>query len=207
MKAPRPPLLVAIVGGSGSGKTWLARRLEKLLAPGAVRFSQDDFYRDLTHLTMAQRVRVNFDHPHAIEWAALEAVLRDFRAGRPTPLPRYDFATHCRLPNSRMLRPRPVVLVDGLWLLRRPAIRRLFSWRIFIQCPSLLRLERRILRDTTERGRTRHSVVEQFRRHVAPMHDRFVEPQARWADCELESPVSPRAARQIAGELRKLAKK
>jgi uridine kinase len=195
------PLLIAIVGGSGAGKTWLASRLEKALAPRVARISQDDFYRDLSHLPMHQRVRVNFDHPRAIDWAALETELRELQAGRPARLPRYDFSSHCRRADTRLLRPKPIVLVEGLWLLRRPSLRKLFARRLFVECPSELCLKRRIRRDTTERGRTRASVVEQFHRHVGPMFERFVIPQTRWADTVLPSPISAARLRTLLADL------
>ena len=198
-------ILIAIVGGSGAGKTWLASHLDKLLAPRVARISQDDFYRDLSHLPMPRRTRVNFDHPRSIDWAALERVLRDCRGGRPARLPCYDFSIHCRRADTRLLRPKPIVLVEGLWLLRQPAIRKLFARRIFIECPSELCLARRIRRDTTERGRTRESVVEQFHRHVAPMYDRFVAPQMRCADLILNSPINSASVRSLTADLRALA--
>src|SRR5512140_3253218 len=90
------PLLVAIVGGSGSGKTWLARRLQRRLAPEAARVSLDDFYRDRSRLSPARRARLNFDHPRSIDWAEFERVLGRLSAGRSARVPRYDFRTHCR---------------------------------------------------------------------------------------------------------------
>ncbi len=200
----KPPVLVALVGGSGAGKTWLARRLEHALSPHAAYLSLDDFYRDLSHLTFAQRERVNFDHPRAIDWDCLERVLLDCLAGRPTHIPRYDFATHTRRLDAESWQPQPLVLLDGLWLLRRPAIRRLFARKIFVDCPRALRLTRRIQRDTKERGRSRRSVEQQFREDVAPMHTRFVAPQSRWADLILDSPIDPASVRRLTADLRTL---
>lgn len=198
-----PARLVAIVGGSGSGKTWLAEHLCHALGSDATRLSLDDFYRDLSHLAPARRERVNFDHPRAIDWAALEEVLRTCRPGRPARIPRYNFATHCRM-GQETWRPARLVLLDGLWLLRRSALRRLFARRIFVEAPAALRLRRRIERDVEERGRKRASVVKQFREDVAPMHERFVAPQKRWADVVLRSPVSPSDVQELARDLRAL---
>src|SRR5262245_32229390 len=123
--------LVAIVGGSGAGKSWLARKLQTALGSRAVRISLDDFYRDRSHTSPARRANINFDHPRAIDWPAVERAVRDLRSGRTARLPRYDFKTHCRLREENILTPKPVVLIEGLWLLRRPSLRRLFDWRIF----------------------------------------------------------------------------
>ena len=200
---PRP-VFVALAGGSGSGKTWLATALQAQFGPSATRLCLDDFYRDLSHRSLPQRERVNFDHPRAIDWQTLEQVLRDALAGKTTRIPRYDFATHCRLPASAPWQPSPLVLVDGLWLLRRPSLRQLFAYRVFIECPAPVRLERRLERDMRERGRTRTSVIEQFQEEVAPMHERFVASQARWADLVLASPVSTDTVLEIAARLRAL---
>lgn len=205
MSAQTHPLLVAIVGGSGAGKNWLADRLETALSPLVARLSLDDFYRDLSHLSFAQRERVNFDHPKAIDWICLEQVLQDCQRHHPTRIPRYDFTTHCRRPEAEGWEPRPIVLMDGLWLLRRPSVRRLFAQRIFIECPSALRLRRRVKRDMQERGRDRRSVERQFREDVAPMHERFVAPQTRWATRILSSPISTATVRELANDLRMLA--
>src|SRR4051794_20374770 len=126
------PFLIAIVGGSGAGKSWLAERMQLELGDSAVRLSLDDFYRDRSHLPSQRRLRLNFDHPRAIDWAAFEDVLRDCVAGRTTRIPQYDFATSSRLPGTKTLRPKPLVLVEGLWLLRRPSVRRFFQLCLFI---------------------------------------------------------------------------
>jgi uridine kinase len=176
------PFLVAIVGGSGAGKSWLACRLQKALGEKAAYCALDDFYRDRSHLPPRRRPRINYDHPRAIDWPGLERALRDCLAGQSTRIPCYDFQNHRRLSATKVLKPKPVVLVDGLWLLRRPALRRLFGLSIFVDCPAQARLSRRLVRDARLRGRTRSSVLAQFRRSVQPMHDRFVAPQRARAD-------------------------
>lgn len=204
MTPQKRPVLVAIVGGSGAGKSWLADRLEKALSPGVTRLAQDDFYRDLSHLTFAQRERVNFDNPRSIDWPLLEQVLRRWLAGKPAAVPSYDFAIHSRRPETRRMTPGPVILVDGLWLLCRASLRRLFDLRIFVDCPGPLRLSRRIERDVRERGRTRASVLARFRSDVAPMHQRFVAPQVRWATNVVPSPVPAMTVRRLTAEIRRI---
>ncbi len=180
--------LVAITGGSGAGKSWLADRLQRLFGAQAGRLLQDNFYRDRSHLSPAERSRINFDHPDALDWACFRETLEDLAAGREARVPAYDFSTHSRTAGSEAVEPRPIVIVDGLWLLHRPEIRRLFSLRIFVHCAEDERLRRRTARDTAERGRTEASVQEQFRETVAPMHRLFVDPQAGHADLVLPSP-------------------
>jgi uridine kinase len=201
----RIPLLVAIVGGSGSGKTWLAGQLQNALGKkNAARISLDDFYRDRSHLPHARRARVNYDHPRAIDWPRFECVLRDCLARRATRIPQYDFANHSRLPATRKLNPAGIILVDGLWLLRRPAVRRLFPVRIFIDCSAKVRLHRRLARDLLVRGRNKASVQRQFREAVEPMNTRYVVPQQRWAHIILKSAISRSVVRHLAGQLSSL---
>jgi uridine kinase len=197
MNSPRPSRLIAIAGGSGAGKTWLADRLHQACGNESGRLSLDDFYRDRSHLSPARRSAINFDHPRAIDWPLVMQVLRACRAGQITRLPRYSFATHTRLQQREEWIPSSIVLMDGLWLFSRRAVRELFDLRIFLACATQLRLERRLARDVAERARLPEAVREQFWKTVAPMHDRFVAPQARWADIILNEPPSELEVRKL----------
>lgn len=199
------PKLVAIVGGSGAGKSWLAHQLERTLEIPVTLLSLDDFYRDQSHLPPGRRKLVNFDHPRAIDWRLVEAALQDCRAGRSFKVPCYDFTTHARLEKFRVLAPRQIVIVDGLWLLWRPRFRRMFDLRIHVHCPAHLRLQRRMDRDLTGRGRDSDSVRRQFRQTVAPMHKLFVAPQARWADVVLRQPVDESKVVRIGAMIQRIA--
>jgi uridine kinase len=191
------PQLIALVGGSGAGKTWLARGLQQALDHPVTRLSLDDFYRDQSHLTPSMRDRVNYDHPQAIDWLLVEKVLLGCRAARTVYVPHYSFVTHTRQRTFKMLVPRPIILVDGLWLLWRPRLRRLFDLRIFLHCPARLRLARRLKRDMAARGRAGRSVRRQFKETVAPMHKRFVAPQVKWADVVLRQPPNQRDVERL----------
>jgi uridine kinase len=202
VKRPKQPLLVAIVGGSGSGKSWLADKLRSALGHNAGRLSLDDFYRDRSHLSSARRARINFDNPAAIDWPEFERVLNCFLDWRSTRVSCYDFKTHCRFARSRILKPKPIMLVEGLWLLRSPRIRKLFGFRIFLDIPMKLRLRRRLDRDVADRGRSPKSVRDQFRNAVEPMHRRFVLPQMQWSDVVLKGNRSDRDFAKLAALLR-----
>lgn len=183
------PRLIAIAGGSGSGKSRLARLLHETLAPVAAILTLDHFYQDLAHLPPEERESVNFDDPAAIDWAEVDHTLDAFLAGRAVEVPQYDFASHTRAPEGELLEPRPLLLLDGLWTLSRPEIREAAELTIFVDCPTEVRLERRIRRDMRERGRTEESVRRQFEDHVEPMHARHVQPQIELADIVLTSPI------------------
>lgn len=185
----KQPVHVAIVGGSGSGKTWLAEKMVAALAPHAARISLDDFYRDLTPLPKAVREAMNFDDPAAIDWEKFREVVGAMRVGEQLDLPAYDFATHTRKLEPRTVSPPPLVIWDGLWLLHHNWLREKFTQTVFVECGAQERFHRRAERDVRERGRTIESVRCQFFEHVQPMHERFVEPQRRQAAQIVTSPV------------------
>jgi uridine kinase len=201
MTTPSPVKLVAVVGGSGAGKGWLVHRLCEMLGRNACHLQLDDFYRDRSHVTPSRRGRVNFDLPRAIDWERAERVLSDCRAGLATRIPQYDFATHCRITERGPWQPRPVVFVDGLWLLRPPAVRRMFDLKIYLDTPADLRRGRRLARDTAERGYSLAAVEQRFTNEVVPMHDRYVEPQRKWADVVLTQPFQETEINALADRL------
>jgi uridine kinase len=196
------PRLIAIVGGSGSGKSWLTSQLLERLAATAAAVSLDSFYQDRAALSPARREQVNYDQPRAIDWKAFKDFARDCKLGRPASLPQYNFQNHTRRSDSRLFEPRPLVIVEGLWLLVRPDIRTLFDYSIYLECPAETRLRQRLERDTRERGRSAETVRRQFSQTVAPMYARHVAPQRTRANLVLEQPMSVEAARRLAVYLR-----
>ncbi|HUR44241.1 MAG TPA: uridine kinase [Candidatus Saccharimonadales bacterium] len=191
MKDSFVPKLVAIAGGSGSGKSWLTERLHAGFREQSACVSLDNFYRDRSETPAGLRSLVNYDHPRAIDWEAAETFFSRCREGGSGWLPDYDFKTHTRA-GGKVWPARPLILVDGLWLLWRPTMRRLFDLTIYVDCPERVRLSRRIARDIARRGRTAASVREQFQKWVGPMHAQFVEPQKKWADIILAQPLGKR---------------
>lgn len=175
--------LVAVCGGSCSGKSTLAATvLRRLGSDVACLLQFDAYYRDQSHLTPAERAEVNYDHPDSLDVELFASHLALLAEGSPVDCPVYDFATHTRLDETRRIGPAPVVVVDGILLLADDRLVPQFDMRIFRECPEEVRLDRRIERDVLQRGRTEASVRRQFAATVKPMHDRYVAPSAAHAD-------------------------
>ena len=185
-----PSRFIAVVGGSGSGKSWLSAEIGHWLGDEAGHLCLDDFYRDLSHLPEDERERVNFDDPAAIDWEALREVLECLARGEEAHSPMYDFATHTRPAETRVFARARLGGLVGLWLLHPEWLRDKFVLSVFVECPAEERLRRRVERDVQQRGRTEDSVRQQFAEHVQPMHERFVEPQRPWATRRVHSPLS-----------------
>lgn len=176
------PLIVGVVGGSGSGKTTVAHAIAESVEGGAVVLDQDAYYRDLAHLSLEERRRINFDHPDSIDTGLFVAHLEALAAGEPVDKPTYDFAAHTRAAETVRIEPGRVVVVDGILLFVDPRLRRMFDLRIYVDVADDVRFIRRLLRDLTERGRSLESIIEQYLDTVRPMHLEFVEPSRRHAD-------------------------
>lgn len=177
-----PPLLIGVVGGSGSGKTTVARAIYEFLGMNAAFIDMDAYYKDLSHLTLDERRQINFDHPDSIDTALMADHLRRLRGGEPIRKPTYDFTAHTRAAAVVNIVPRDVVVVDGILLFVEPRLRDLFDIKIFVDVDDDVRFIRRLQRDVAERGRTVEDVIRQYLTTVRPMHLEFVEPSKRWAD-------------------------
>ena len=194
---------VGIAGGSGSGKTFLTRELLGLLGPDqAVAIETDAYYRDLSHLPIADRARVNFDHPDALETELLVTHLRTLAKGEKVRAPVYDFTTHARTPETREIMPRPFVLVEGVLVLAMTEMAPCLDFSVFLDVPADIRLIRRLRRDTAQRGRTLDQVLDQYLEKVRPMHEQFVSPSRNLADRVLEGDFR---ATDLAEEIRAAA--
>ncbi len=177
------PLFIAIAGGSGSGKTTIARSVVDLVGRDKVIYLQQDaYYRDRNDLDIEERAMINYDHPDSLEMKLLIAHLDALRRGESIDRPVYDFATHTRTDETYSLGPEAAVIVEGILVLADPELRTRFDVRVFIDTESDIRLIRRLQRDILERGRTVESVIDQYQRTVRPMHYQFVEPSKRYAD-------------------------
>lgn len=175
--------LIGICGGSGSGKTLVARSVEAALGAERVLFmEQDSYYRDLSHLPLEERHHVNFDHPSAFDNDLLLEHLNALLAGRAVSMPEYDYSLHTRSSHVREILPRAVILLDGILVFEDARLRDLMDIRVYVETDADIRLSRRIRRDIAERGRTLDAVLEQYEGQVRPMHEQFVEPFKRFAD-------------------------
>jgi uridine kinase len=176
-------LVIGIAGGTGSGKTTVATRLSAAIpADRGVVIEHDAYYFDSGNLPMEERAKINFDHPASLESSLLAEHLRQLRAGHAVDVPIYDFVTHTRLPETRAIRPAPVIIVEGILVFAEPALREQMDIKIFVDTDADIRLMRRIRRDLEQRGRTFASVRDQYYATVRPMHLEYVEPSKRWAD-------------------------
>jgi uridine kinase len=177
------PFVLGIAGGSGSGKSTVARALLDALAPGTgVLIEQDHYYRPQSHLAPEERQKVNYDHPDALEVELLAAHIDELVAGRAIERPTYDFAVHDRASRGVRIEPARVVVVEGILVLFEPRLRQRFDAKLFVDTDADIRLMRRIRRDLEQRGRTFAQIRKQYYESVRPMHMAFVEPSKRFAD-------------------------
>jgi len=175
--------VLGVAGGSGSGKTTVISRLiEKVGSRNVVVVQHDWYYKDHSHLSFDERAVLNYDHPDSLETALLVNHLSELIGGRPVTAPLYDYSNHRRKTETQLVRPCPIIIVDGILILRESELRDLMDLKIFVDADSDHRFIRRMERDIMERGRSRESVVKQYLETVKPMHDLFVENSKRYAD-------------------------
>jgi uridine kinase len=176
------PFILGVAGGSGSGKTYFARDLMKVLGEnGAEIVYQDNFYIDQSKNFDFDGGSVNFDHPDSIDFDLLGEQIATLKKGKIVDIPIYDFATHKRSAKTLKIQPKPIIIVDGILIFNAPQVRKHFDDMVFFDTPEKLRFERRLERDVKERGRTPEGVRNQFLKQVKPMHDEFVEPSKKYA--------------------------
>jgi uridine kinase len=177
------PLLIGIAGGTGSGKTTVARRVyESLKGVNVVVIQQDAYYIDLSHLPLEERKKINFDHPSAFDSDLLIKHLQKLTRGQEIEKPIYSFTDYTRKKETEKVLPRDIIILEGILVLEEEKIRKLLDIKIYVDADEDERFIRRLVRDTKERGRSMESVIEQYLTVVKPMFLQFVEPSKRYAD-------------------------
>jgi uridine kinase len=174
---------MGIAGGTGSGKTTAALKIKSHFPAERVEIlHHDDYYKDLAHLPLEQRARINYDHPDAFETTLLLEHLNQLQQGGVIHCPIYDYEQHRRKEETQVIGPADITLLEGILVLENEALRQRMDIRIFIDEDADERFLRRMMRDVRDRQRTLESVVDQYRNTVRPMHQQFVEPSKRYAD-------------------------
>lgn len=177
------PFIIGVAGGSGAGKTTIANEIIKELGEiDVVILAHDAYYKNCNHLPFWEREQINYDHPDALETNLLAQHLQDLVDGREIEMPVYDFTTHSRLDKGIIVKPAPVIIVDGILIYVEKALRDMMDVRIFVNTDSDIRFLRRLKRDMKERKRSMDSVINQYLATVKPMHIAFVQPSRRHAD-------------------------
>jgi uridine kinase len=176
-------MIIGICGGTGSGKTTIARKIVQSVGRGnVVLVEQDSYYRNLADMPLDERHQANFDHPDSIDSDMLVNHIKRLKQGQSIEMPIYDYKTHTRIEETEHIDPKPVVIVEGILIFAESRVLDLLDFRIFVDTPDDIRLIRRLRRDINERGRSFEHTLWQFEHTIRPMHFEFVEPSKRHAD-------------------------
>lgn len=176
-------LIIGIAGGTGCGKTTVVNQIVNELPENEVCvISQDSYYKDTSHLTYEERVKINFDHPQSIDFELLGQHLTALRKGETIAQPVYSFVEHNRTSETVSTAPSKVIIVEGILILTNPKIREMFDIKIYVQTDSDERLIRRLKRDIVERGRDMDEVLDRYQNTLKPMHQQFIDPTKEFAD-------------------------
>ncbi|MFG6425190.1 uridine kinase [Lepagella muris] len=176
-------LVIGIAGGTGSGKTTVVRKIIDSLPKDEVAvLPQDSYYRDNADIPLEERLKMNYDEPASIEWSLLCRHLRELKAGKIIDMPTYDFITCSRMKETVVVKPREVIVVEGILVLTDKELRDMLDVKVFVDADADERLIRVILRDCVERNRTPQMVIDRYRDMLKPMHELYIEPSKRYAD-------------------------
>ena len=177
------PIFIGITGGTGSGKSTIAKEIYRQFGEDCIAMiEQDSYYKDQSHLSMEDRVKTNYDHPNAFDNNLLVSHLESLLNGHSIQKPSYDFSIHKRIEDTTKVEPKEIVIVEGILILEDPRIRELLDIKIYVDTDADVRIIRRMVRDINERGRTMESVINQYLNVVKPMHNQFTEPTKKFAD-------------------------
>lgn len=181
-------ITIGVYGGTGSGKTTIVSQIVSEFPTSEIQvISQDSYYKDTSHLTFDERCALNFDHPDAIDFPLLYQHVNSLKNGENIEQPVYSFETHNRTKETVTVVPKKILIIEGILILNYPKLRSLFDLKIFIDADSDMRMERRVSRDISERGRTPEEVLKRYLNTLKPMHKQFIEPMKVHADITLEN--------------------
>ena len=191
-----PSFVVGIAGGTGAGKTTVSRLIAESVGESVTRIPMDNYYEDLSHMDLAEREQVNYDHPDAFEWDLMRDQLAQLLAGQSVEMPQYDFEIHNRREERETVEPTEVIILEGILALYDDDINEMLDLRLYVETDADVRILRRIERDVIERGRELEGVIGQYLSTVKPMHEQFIEPTKKAADL-----VIPEGANSVAMNL------
>ena len=176
-------IILGIAGGTGSGKTFIVDNLLSIYNSNNINvINLDSYYKDLSHMGYQDRVKQNFDHPDSIDIDLIISHLKQISDGNDIDIPIYDFSNHVRLETTKTISQSNVIIVEGIFALHYMQLRKLYTLNVFIETSEDIRFQRRLSRDTKERGRTIGSIKDQFKSTVLPMHEKFIGPSKQFAD-------------------------
>lgn len=177
------PVLIGITGGTGSGKSTIAKEIYKSFGEDCIAMiEQDSYYKDQSHLTSEERVKTNYDHPDAFDTKLLVEQLNKLINGEIVEKPIYDFEIHNRVKETVRIEPRDIIILEGILVLQEEILRDMLDIKIYVDTDPDVRFIRRMVRDVKERGRTIDSVITQYLTVVKQMHEQFTENTKRYAD-------------------------
>lgn len=177
------PILIGIAGGTGSGKTTVAKAISNSLPKNSILIiAQDSYYKQQSELSLGERIKTNYDHPLAFDNSLLKEHLLQLLDRKPIEMPVYNFSIHNRSEETITVHPKDIIVLEGIMILEDEALRDIMDIKLFVDTAPDVRIIRRIVRDIDERGRTLESVIEQYLKTVKPAHEQFIEPSKKFAD-------------------------
>lgn len=191
-----PSFVIGIAGGTGAGKTTVAREITEEAEESVTRIPMDNYYEDLSHMEFEERADVNYDHPSAFEWDLLREHMDALLSGQPIEMPQYDFEIHNRREETETVEPTDVVVLEGIFALYDEDVNDMLDLHVYVETDADVRILRRIERDVVDRGRDLEGVIDQYLSTVKPMHEQFVEPCKKRADL-----IIPEGANAVAVNL------
>lgn len=191
-----PSFVLGIAGGTGAGKTTIARDVADGFDRPMTQLPLDNYYEDHPEYSLAERKSINYDHPLAFDWDLIRTHIEKLCSGESIEMPQYDFETHARTGECVRVEPTDVLVIEGIFALYDEAISEKLDLRLYVETDADVRILRRICRDVLERGRSLEGVIEQYLETVKPMHEQFVEPTKKRADL-----VVPEGANRVAVEV------